>query len=382
MFEWSCQIVSELVFRGAERVRAGNSDRLSFSQMTSPNLKAQSCSRRGWRRCRSTPPTRSGRRAGAGGCFASGSRSTEWTWRPSSLTRGSSAMEVTSQLERERLHSRSFTNVPQKNPLVSDLCVFSHCEHVIITVLWNRNVHPGYYGDGLNAIIVFAVCFMPESNQPNYRYIMDNLFKWVFLWATLTLRSRCFSSGANGISPAAGTWSAPWSCWWPRTTWSSTWTEPRPGRGCPPWAGWGNATSRSTGGEPLRRSRRLTAPLTGNSAQVKEEPEVSDHCPSLLVYPYPPGTHKTLHKVRDRFNNPSGERSWHVSPDSDTSLVFPQLQIQSENPVCLQLGSPRRAGPDGVCVDTRLHQTVSVRSDTISDGSLETYLTDRYCSLY
>lgn len=39
--------------------------------------------------------------------------------------------------------------------------------------------HGGYYGDGLNAIIVFAVCFMPESNQPNYRYIMDNLFKYV-----------------------------------------------------------------------------------------------------------------------------------------------------------------------------------------------------------
>ncbi|KAK3558174.1 hypothetical protein QTP86_011870 [Hemibagrus guttatus] len=37
----------------------------------------------------------------------------------------------------------------------------------------------GYYGDGLNAIIVFAVCFMPESNQPNYRYIMDHLFKYV-----------------------------------------------------------------------------------------------------------------------------------------------------------------------------------------------------------
>ncbi|XP_026167918.1 BCL2/adenovirus E1B 19 kDa protein-interacting protein 2 isoform X2 [Mastacembelus armatus] len=39
--------------------------------------------------------------------------------------------------------------------------------------------HGGYYGDGLNAIIVFAVCFMPESSQPNYRYIMDNLFKYV-----------------------------------------------------------------------------------------------------------------------------------------------------------------------------------------------------------
>lgn len=45
----------------------------------------------------------------------------------------------------------------------------------------------GYYGDGLNAIIVFAVCFMPESNQPNYRYIMDNLFKWVFIWIPLVL---------------------------------------------------------------------------------------------------------------------------------------------------------------------------------------------------
>ncbi|XP_041082240.1 BCL2/adenovirus E1B 19 kDa protein-interacting protein 2 isoform X2 [Polyodon spathula] len=39
--------------------------------------------------------------------------------------------------------------------------------------------HGGYYGDGLNAIIVFAVCFMPEGNLPNYRYIMDNLFKYV-----------------------------------------------------------------------------------------------------------------------------------------------------------------------------------------------------------
>lgn len=40
---------------------------------------------------------------------------------------------------------------------------------------------------------------MPESNQPNYRYIMDNLFKWVFLSASLTLWSHHFSSGANGI---------------------------------------------------------------------------------------------------------------------------------------------------------------------------------------
>eukprot|EP00062_Callorhinchus_milii_P002432 gi/632938611/ref/XP_007905693.1/ PREDICTED: BCL2/adenovirus E1B 19 kDa protein-interacting protein 2 isoform X3 [Callorhinchus milii] len=45
--------------------------------------------------------------------------------------------------------------------------------------------HGGYYGDGLNAIIVFAVCFMPDSSQPNYQYIMENLFKYII--ATLEL---------------------------------------------------------------------------------------------------------------------------------------------------------------------------------------------------
>lgn len=89
---------------GAKGVCAVNSDRLSFSQMTSPNLKAQSSYRRGWSQCMSTPPTRSGRRAAAGGCFASGSKSTEWTWRPLSLTRGWSAMEVRAQLKRGHLH--------------------------------------------------------------------------------------------------------------------------------------------------------------------------------------------------------------------------------------------------------------------------------------
>lgn len=54
------------------------------------------------------------------------------------------------------------------------------------------------------------------------------------------------------------------------------------------------------------------------------------------------------------------------------SFVFPQLQIQSENQVCLQLGRPCRAGPDGVRVHTRLHQTVSVRFNTISDQPRKT----------
>jgi len=34
----------------------------------------------------------------------------------------------------------------------------------------------GYYGDGLNAIVVFTACYLPEKTQPDYHYIMDNLF--------------------------------------------------------------------------------------------------------------------------------------------------------------------------------------------------------------
>ncbi|KAL6083985.1 hypothetical protein STEG23_002504, partial [Scotinomys teguina] len=36
--------------------------------------------------------------------------------------------------------------------------------------------HGGYYGDGLNAIIVFAACFLPDSSRADYHYVMENLF--------------------------------------------------------------------------------------------------------------------------------------------------------------------------------------------------------------
>ncbi|CAL8249344.1 unnamed protein product [Merluccius merluccius] len=38
--------------------------------------------------------------------------------------------------------------------------------------------HGGYYGDQ-NAIIVFAACFLPDSNCENYNYVMENLFLYV-----------------------------------------------------------------------------------------------------------------------------------------------------------------------------------------------------------
>ncbi|XP_058475200.1 BCL2/adenovirus E1B 19 kDa protein-interacting protein 2-like [Solea solea] len=39
--------------------------------------------------------------------------------------------------------------------------------------------HGGYYGDGMNDIIVFSSCFLPQNNLEKYTYVMDNLFRYV-----------------------------------------------------------------------------------------------------------------------------------------------------------------------------------------------------------
>ncbi|XP_027142453.1 bcl-2/adenovirus E1B 19 kDa-interacting protein 2-like protein isoform X2 [Larimichthys crocea] len=39
--------------------------------------------------------------------------------------------------------------------------------------------HGGYYGDGMNDIIVFSSCYLPENRLENYPYVMDNLFRYV-----------------------------------------------------------------------------------------------------------------------------------------------------------------------------------------------------------
>ncbi|XP_052239411.1 uncharacterized protein LOC127850425 isoform X3 [Dreissena polymorpha] len=39
--------------------------------------------------------------------------------------------------------------------------------------------HGGYYGDGLNAIILFCGCYLPDRSRSDYQYVMDNLFLYV-----------------------------------------------------------------------------------------------------------------------------------------------------------------------------------------------------------
>lgn len=128
-------------------------------------------------------------------------------------------------------------------------------------------------------------------------------------------------------------WLARWSFWLLRTIWLCIWMGRPLGKRCQLWAGSEGVINRLIGGEckwyfsdcriqkaPAKSPwtvlshdiglRFLTASLI-LFMQVKEEPEVSDNCPSLLVYSYPSGTHETFYKVSvEVLNNERNISSW------------------------------------------------------------------------
>uniref|UniRef100_H0XVG2 Protein prune homolog 2 n=1 Tax=Otolemur garnettii TaxID=30611 RepID=H0XVG2_OTOGA len=60
---------------------------------------------------------------------------------------------------------------------------------------------PGYYGDGLNAIIVFAACFLPDSSRADYHYVMENLFLYVISTLELMVAEDYMIVYLNGATP-------------------------------------------------------------------------------------------------------------------------------------------------------------------------------------
>ncbi|XP_060092531.1 protein prune homolog 2 [Heteronotia binoei] len=61
--------------------------------------------------------------------------------------------------------------------------------------------HGGYYGDGLNAIIVFAACFLPDSNRADYNHVMENLFLYVISTLELMVAEDYMIVYLNGATP-------------------------------------------------------------------------------------------------------------------------------------------------------------------------------------
>lgn len=61
--------------------------------------------------------------------------------------------------------------------------------------------HGGYYGSGVNAIIVFAACFLPDSDRPDYHEIMENLFLFVISTLELMVAEDYMIVYLNGATP-------------------------------------------------------------------------------------------------------------------------------------------------------------------------------------
>ncbi|XP_063803068.1 bcl-2/adenovirus E1B 19 kDa-interacting protein 2-like protein [Pseudophryne corroboree] len=59
----------------------------------------------------------------------------------------------------------------------------------------------GYYGEGLNAVIIFASCYLPESNIPDYQYVMDNLFRYIIGTLDLMVVENYMLIYLNGCTP-------------------------------------------------------------------------------------------------------------------------------------------------------------------------------------
>ncbi|XP_054854298.1 bcl-2/adenovirus E1B 19 kDa-interacting protein 2-like protein [Eublepharis macularius] len=61
--------------------------------------------------------------------------------------------------------------------------------------------HGGYYGEGLNAIIMFASCYLPENTIPDYPYVMENLFSYISSTLELMVAENYTLVCLNGATP-------------------------------------------------------------------------------------------------------------------------------------------------------------------------------------
>ncbi|XP_078527575.1 bcl-2/adenovirus E1B 19 kDa-interacting protein 2-like protein isoform X4 [Lissotriton helveticus] len=61
--------------------------------------------------------------------------------------------------------------------------------------------HGGYYGDGLNAVIMFASCYLPANSIRDYQYVMDNLFRYIIGTLEVMVAENYMLVYLNGATP-------------------------------------------------------------------------------------------------------------------------------------------------------------------------------------
>ncbi|XP_032992206.1 bcl-2/adenovirus E1B 19 kDa-interacting protein 2-like protein isoform X1 [Lacerta agilis] len=70
--------------------------------------------------------------------------------------------------------------------------------------------HGGYFGEGLNAIIMFAACYLPDSSTPDYPYVMENLFRYIIGTLELMVAENYILVCLSGATPRSQVPSFAW----------------------------------------------------------------------------------------------------------------------------------------------------------------------------
>lgn len=108
----------------------------------------------------------------------------QWMWRGRVLETSFVDYEIsfchvnnsTDETRREELFAIS--NVLQKTVsyrMTAQVCAYALQVRRVVSFSCLCFIFSGYYAEQ-NAIIVFAACFLPDSNCDNYNYVMENLF--------------------------------------------------------------------------------------------------------------------------------------------------------------------------------------------------------------
>ncbi|KAM4601298.1 bcl-2/adenovirus E1B 19 kDa-interacting protein 2-like protein isoform 1-T1 [Polymixia lowei] len=85
-------------------------------------------------------------------------------------------------VEHAEMGSMELDQVDSRGRRWRRFCVAGHEYHVNMSVLepyLQVLSHGGYYGDSMNAIILFSSCYLPENSVEDYEYVMDNLFRYI-----------------------------------------------------------------------------------------------------------------------------------------------------------------------------------------------------------
>ncbi|KAJ8004872.1 hypothetical protein DPEC_G00140810 [Dallia pectoralis] len=106
----------------------------------------------------------------------------EWEDDLPRLGRGKDRALSTSVTERAEMGSLELDQVDGRGRRWRHFCVAEQEYNVDMSVLepyLQVLSHGGYYGEPVNAIILFSSCYLPENTVENYEYVMDNLFRYI-----------------------------------------------------------------------------------------------------------------------------------------------------------------------------------------------------------